>query len=198
MRYQEKHRGVSDEGKEGREKRDVKHEAETQRVKRQTVDSRGLRREQKGRGRGRSTIKRGEIQGAYEGWGRARDRSLRARRRVKRRETSGRKGDGERARRKERRTPTSKKITIFAYVNYRLTRMNDRPRYFRPPVDSHQIDCLEKEGGGGRRGGRDFGRSRVARVRRPRRSSPDKSSLISVRINPRPREYNITEGKREG
>lgn len=23
--------------------------------------------------------------------------------------------------------------------------MNDRPRYFRPPVDSHQIDCLEKE-----------------------------------------------------
>lgn len=46
---------------------------------------------------------------------------------------------------KERRTPTSKKITIFAYVNYRLTRMNDRPRYFRPPVDSHQIDCLEKE-----------------------------------------------------
>lgn len=46
------------------------------------------------------------------------------------------------ARSKERRTPTSKKITIFAYVNYRLTRMNDRPRYFRPPVDSHQIDCL--------------------------------------------------------
>jgi len=38
----------------------------------------------------------------------------------------------------------SKKITIFAYVNYRLTRMNDRPRYFRPPVDSHQIDCLEE------------------------------------------------------
>jgi len=39
----------------------------------------------------------------------------------------------------------SKKITIFAYVNYRLTRMNDRPRYFRPPLDSHQIDCLEEK-----------------------------------------------------
>ena len=24
--------------------------------------------------------------------------------------------------------PASKEITIFAYVNYRLTRMNDRPR----------------------------------------------------------------------
>lgn len=59
--------------KEGRE-----HEAETQRVKRQTADSRGLRREQKrkeggkegGRGGGRgegSAIKRGGIQGAHEG-----------------------------------------------------------------------------------------------------------------------------------
>lgn len=53
--------------------------------------------------------------------------------------------------------------------------MNDRPRYFRPPVDSHQIDCLEDEAAaaeeeeekGQEEGGRDFGRSRVARVARP-------------------------------
>lgn len=177
----------------------MKHEAETQGVKRQTVDSRGLRREQKGRGgRGRGVHdKKGGNTRSIRGTGRALGiRSLRARRRVKRRETSGRKGDGERARRKERRTPTSKKITIFAYVNYRLTRMNDRPRYFRPPVDSHQIDCLEKEGGRREKeeavtSGDHGSRASVDRDR----SSPDKSSPISVRINPRPREYNITGEK---
>ena len=31
-------------------------------------------------------------------------------------------------RRRRRRRPASKEITIFAYVNYRLTRMNDRPQ----------------------------------------------------------------------
>lgn len=157
--------GVSDERKEGRE-----HEAETQRVKRQTVDSRGLRREQKRKGsRGRSgargwcAIKRGEYK-EHTRVGKARDRSPRARRRVKRRERpEERRRGSERAseRGKERRTPTSKKITIFAYVNYCLTRMNDRPRYFRPPVDSHQIDCLEREKEEERKrgGGRDLGRS---------------------------------------
>lgn len=73
-----------------------------------------------------------------------RDPSPRTRRRVKRRESpEGMRQRVERARRKG--TPTSEKITIFAYVNYRLTRMNERPRYFRPPVDSHQIDCLEEK-----------------------------------------------------
>lgn len=90
--------------------------------------------------------KKGGIQGAYEGGKGSGPFPPGAHGRVKRRETpeERRWRAGERAARsKERRTPTSKKITIFAYVNYRLTRMNDRPRYFRPPVDSHQIDCLE-------------------------------------------------------
>lgn len=98
------------------------------------------------RGGGGAAIKRGEYK-EHTRVGRARDRfPPGAHGRVKRRETpEGKEMASERAsaRSKERRTPTSKKITIFAYVNYRLTRMNDRPRYFRPPVDSHQIDCLE-------------------------------------------------------
>lgn len=69
-RYQEKHRGVSDEGKGRTRKEGREHEAETQGVKRQTVDSRGLhegsrkgwrarRKGMKG-GRGGAAIKRGE------------------------------------------------------------------------------------------------------------------------------------------
>lgn len=37
------------------------------------------------------------------------------------------KGEKREPRRRWRRRPASKEITIFAYVNYRLTRMNDRP-----------------------------------------------------------------------
>lgn len=147
--------GLSDEGREKTRKEGREHEAETQGVKRQTVDSRGLyegsrkgwrarRKGMKGGGEG-GRDKKGGIQGAYEGGkGSGPFPPWRTREGEKKGNAGGKEMASERAsaRSKERRTPTSKKITIFAYVNYRLTRMNDRPRYFRPPVDSHQIDCL--------------------------------------------------------
>lgn len=131
----------SERGTGEREKRDVytkqKHREENGR--RSTVA--GYEGSTRGAGRGKgsgSAIKRGEIQGAHEGGvGRARhpSRTHNTRRRVKRRE--GRRGketrrERERASERERRTPASKEITIFAYVNYRLTRMNDRPTVFSP------------------------------------------------------------------
>lgn len=97
-----KNTGGSLTRKEGRE-----HEAETQRVKRQTVDSRGLRREQKrkegGREEGGSAIKRGNTR-SHTRVGRTRDRSPRARRRVKRRETPEEKRWRARAREGEKNT----------------------------------------------------------------------------------------------
>lgn len=87
-RYREKHR----ESSKGREYEKRGMLTETQRGKRQTVDSRGLRRGRKREG-GEWFRDKDEGEGEREeykkhtGAGRARDPSLRIRRRVKRRET---------------------------------------------------------------------------------------------------------------
>lgn len=138
-RYREKHR----ESSKGREYEKRGMLTETQRGKRQTVDSRGLRWGRKEEGGGWFRDKEGR-----EGERKEYKKHTKADRKgsgpfpthtqegEKKGNTGRKKTASERAsiRGRERRTPASKKITIFAYVNYRLTRMNDRPRYFRPPV----------------------------------------------------------------